>query len=174
MGFTTIEARDMILCHRNRYPVYWEWSDAAETRLMLHGEILSPSGWIRFATGDTTSRSARNHPIQTAGADILRAAVIVATEAGFRIIGTAHDSILIESPEDRIQDDVAAVQQIMVDASAWVLGGFALRVDVPQIIHYPDRMWDERGAEFGEKVWKLVEAEVAKSENNVEIQHDSK
>jgi hypothetical protein len=45
----------------------------------------------------------------------------------------------------------------MAEASAIVLGGFTLRSDA-QLIRYPDRYIDERGAHMWHTVWDILNA----------------
>ena len=73
--------------------------------------------------------------------------------------------VLIEAPVDRIEANVALMQDIMRRASRVVLnrnasGTIELRTDF-KIVHYPDRYKDKRGI----KVWDDVMALLAKSRN---------
>jgi hypothetical protein len=52
-----------------------------------------------------------------------------------------HDAVLIEAPIERIEADVALMQEIMRRASRVVLGAHELRTDA-KIIRYPDRYTD--------------------------------
>jgi hypothetical protein len=62
-----------------------------------------------------------------------------------------HDAVLIEAPIDRIEADVALMQEIMRRASRVVLGAHELRTDAT-IVRYPDRYSDKRGV----KIWSDV------------------
>ena len=67
-----------------------------------------------------------------------------------------HDAVLIEAPIERIEADVALMQEIMRRASRIVLnsdssGPHELRTDA-KIIRYPDRYTDKRG----EDIWAYV------------------
>ncbi len=71
-----------------------------------------------------------------------------------------HDALLIEAPIERIDADVALLQEIMRRASRVVLnatadGTYELRTDAT-IIRYPDRYTDKRGAEIWERVLRLL------------------
>ena len=138
-----VHARDILRRHRSTYRRFWEWSDAAANHAAIHGHMTSVLGW-RWAAPEKAERTARNFPMQSAGADMLRVAVIRALEAGVRVAAPVHDAILIEAPVADIDDAVAATRAAMVQASRDLLGDLELRVDA-EIIRYPDRYMDERG-----------------------------
>ena len=110
--------------------------------------------------GAVNDRSIRNWPIQSAGADILRIACILAARHGIKLLAPVHDAVLIEAPIDRIEADVALMQEIMRRASRIVLNATAdgtheLRTDA-KIIRFPDRYTDPRGAELWNTVLQLL------------------
>jgi DNA polymerase I-like protein with 3'-5' exonuclease and polymerase domains len=97
-----------------------------------------------------------NYPVQSTGADIMRIACIWATRYGLELCAPVHDAILIEAPIDRIETDVALLQEIMRRASRVVLTTdnstvCELRTDA-KIVRYPERYTDKRG----EKIWNDV------------------
>ena len=91
-----------------------------------------------------------NFPIQANGAEMLRVACILATEAGIKVCAPVHDAILIEAPVTEIEKVVEQTQKIMEEASVIVLGGFKLRSDAEI---FTDRYCDQRG----EKMWNQVQ-----------------
>jgi DNA polymerase I len=78
------------------------------------GMMRSAMGWT-CAVGitETKERSIRNWPIQTACADMLRIACIMAARHRIRILAPIHDAVLIEAPIERIEADVKLMQEIM-------------------------------------------------------------
>ena len=71
-----------------------------------------------------------------------------------------HDAVLIEAPIDRIEADVALMQEIMRRASRIVLnanlaGTHELRTDA-KIIRYPERYSDPRGGAIWTRVLGLL------------------
>ena len=111
--------------------------------------------------GAVNERSLRNWPVQATGADILRIACILATRHGIKLLAPVHDAVLIEAPVDRIEADVALMQEIMRRASRIVLNATAdgtheLRTDA-KIIQSPDRYTDPRGAEIWDRVTELLD-----------------
>ena len=72
-----------------------------------------------------------------------------------------HDAVLIEAPIEKIEADVALMQEIMRRASRIVLnadaaGTHELRTDA-KIIRYPDRYTDRRGDEIWRRVLQLLD-----------------
>ena len=76
------------------------------------------------------------------------------------MLAPVHDAVLIEAPIERIESDVALMQEIMRRASRIVLnadpaGTHELRTD-RNIIRYPDRYSDPRGAAIWDRVIGLL------------------
>jgi hypothetical protein len=71
-----------------------------------------------------------------------------------------HDAVLIESSIDRIEQDVALMQEIMRRAARVVLNTtdprHELRTDAT-IVRYPDRYSDNRGVQVWADVLELLE-----------------
>jgi len=162
LGISLYEAHEMLNQHRELFAQYWKWSDDWLARALDTGAMWTCFDW-RCATGITefNERSIRNWPIQTTGAEILRIAIILGTRHGIEILAPVHDAVLIQAPIERIETDVARMQQIMARASRIVLnptmgGTYELRTDA-KIIRYPDRYSDPRGIE----IWQWVQARLA-------------
>jgi hypothetical protein len=125
------------------------------------GVMRTAFGWqCRTGITEFNERSIRNWPVQSTGADILRVACIMAVRHGINLVAPVHDAVLIEAPIERIEADVALMQEIMRRASHIVLnadpaGNHELRTDA-KIIRYPDRYSDSRGVEIWDKVMVLL------------------
>jgi len=116
-------------------------------------------GWkIRTGHGtDPKERTFMNWPMQANAAEMLRMACCLATEAGLTICAPIHDALLLETPTERIHEDVERLKSIMRDASELVLGeGKICGVDV-DIINYPNRFEDERGADMWSLIMELMD-----------------
>src|SRR5262249_52278478 len=105
-------------------------------------------------------RSIRNWPVQSNCADLFRLAYVWGTRHGLTLIAPVHDAVLLESPEDRIEADVALMREIMRRASRVILnptteGTIELRTTF-KIVRYPDRFTDERGQELWDIVLRLL------------------
>jgi DNA polymerase I len=97
----------------------------------------------------------QNFPMQANGAEMLRIACCLATEAGIEVCAPVHDAILIVAPLDRLDQDVARCQDLMGQASEAVLAGFRLGTDA-KIIRPPERYMDPRGEVMWEKIQSIL------------------
>jgi DNA polymerase I-like protein with 3'-5' exonuclease and polymerase domains len=164
LGVTTLEAHEMLSQHRAQFSPYWAWSDDYVQHALQTGVMRTVFGWYcRTGITEFNERSIRNWPIQAAGADILRISCILAARHGIKLLAPVHDAVLIEAPTERIEADVALMQEIMRRASRIVLnadatGTHELRTGV-EIVRHPDRYRDTRG----DKIWREVTDLVAAS-----------
>ena len=161
LGVSTFEAHQMLNQHRELFAQYWRWSDDWVQHALQTGIVWTALGWTcRIGITEFNERSIRNWPIQATGADILRIACILATRHGIRLLAPVHDAVLIGAPLDRIEADVALMQEIMRRASRIVLnanpaGTHELRTDA-KIIRYPERYSDPRGGAIWTRVLGLL------------------
>jgi DNA polymerase I-like protein with 3'-5' exonuclease and polymerase domains len=149
-------ARQLLELHRRTYRQFWKWSDSVVDEAVLGGVLWSSFGWRIQTSSNPNDRSLRNFPMQANGAEMLRIASILITEAGIRICAPVHDALLIEAPLDELDKIVEATQLLMKQASSIVLDGFELGSDV-KVIRYPDRYMDERGTLMWNTVMKLMD-----------------
>lgn len=152
----TIYARQLLRLHRQTYPKFWEWNDKAVEYAMLNSRIHTVFGWEVHVGSNSNPRSLMNFPMQANGAEMLRLACCYAIEGGIRICAPVHDAILIESPQDGIQQAITQSQEAMARASRVILNGFELRTDV-NVTKFPDRYMDKRGAAMWKTVMKILE-----------------
>jgi hypothetical protein len=156
-GMTYAEARQLLLLHQRTFPGYWAWGDQVESYGTLTRQLRTSLGWrIQYPqwTG-LNLRSMRNWPIQSAGADMLRMAIIALDDAGIEVIAPIHDAVLIEAPVGAIDDVVAETQAIMRRVSGQMLDGFWLDVDA-HVVRWPERYVDPRGVRMWEEVTRLI------------------
>jgi hypothetical protein len=159
-----IAARRILQAHQLAYRTFWEWVSGAVTRAMVMGELNTVFGWKVHPApppdqpdGPPNARSLANFPMQGNGAEMLRLACIRGIEIGIEICAPVHDAILIAALLERLELDVARMQEVMAHASRAVLGGFALRSEV-EIVRYPDRYMDKkRGQTMWDRVVRLIE-----------------
>ena len=142
--------------HRQTYPKFWAWSQAAVDHAMLKGYLFTVFGWRVLAASDASARSLCNFPMQANGAEMLRLACCLLTERGIRVCAPVHDAVLVEGPADQIDDVVAQTQAAMAEASREVLSGFELRTDA-EVVSYPNRYVDARGRKMWETVCGIVD-----------------
>ena len=162
IGQPPIRARELLRLHRETYRVFWRWSDAAVDYAMLTGSLHTVFGWRVQVPPISNPRSLPNFPMQANGAEMLRLACCLATERGIEVCAPVHDAVLICAPLERLDADVARMQDAMREASRIVLDGFELGTDA-KIVRYPDRYMDERGAVMWERVMKLIHEQQQKT-----------
>lgn len=86
---------------------------------------------------------------------MLRLACCLSTEQGIEVCAPVHDAVLICAPLDRLEADIAKMQDIMREASRIVLKGFELGTDAT-VVRHPDRYMDERGTVMWQRVMQLM------------------
>ena len=155
IGRPPVYTAQMLRRHRGAYPQFWRWTTAAQSYATATGAITSRFGWRLRVTPDTSPRTLMNFPAQGNGAEILRLALILLTEAGIRVCAPIHDAVLVEAPLSEIVNTVATAQRLMVEASTIVLDGFQLRTEAT-LIRYPARYADPRGRAMWDKLTELL------------------
>lgn len=155
LGHPPIRARELLRLHRETYRVFWAWSERAVDYATLTGSLHTAFGWRVRVPPEANTRSLGNFPMQANGAEMLRLACCLATEQGIEVCAPVHDAVLICAPLDRLDADVARMQGAMREASRVVLDGFELGTDA-EIVRYPNRYADPRGAVMWERVMKLI------------------
>jgi len=81
--------------------------------------------------------------------------VIKADQLEVEICATVHDALLIQAPLNLIDKAALDTQQAMEEASELILNGFRLKTDT-EVVKWPDRYFDERGAGMWKKTMKLL------------------
>jgi DNA polymerase-1 len=155
IGQPSIVARDLLRVHRETYRTFWRWSDAAVDQAMLTGSLHTVFGWHVHVGERSNPRSLRNFPMQANGAEMLRLACCLATERGIEVCAPVHDAVLIFTPLDRLEANIAAMRAAMAEAAGAVLTGFELGTDV-NVVRWPARYMDQRGAVMWDRVTRLV------------------
>lgn len=113
-----------------QWPGMYEWQMSAIKRARATGQVVSPLGRVRrlpdildgnpHRAGDA-ERQAMNSPVQSFASDLMQiAAADVMGQYGrpvpeVRMIGTVHDSLVVEVPADDWQRAVARVMQRMLN-----------------------------------------------------------
>jgi hypothetical protein len=156
-GLSLIEAEDLLRRLALTFPTFTAWADRASDLGQLRGHLSTVFGWTLRTHAETKPTSLRNFPMQATGAEILRLACCLATESGIEVCCPVHDALLIEADIDRIDDAVAATRAAMDEASQIVLGGLTIPTDV-EVIAWPDRYADPRGAFMWERIGKIIDA----------------
>ena len=158
-GISLFEAREIQARLRARFYRFEDYAQSVRDHAGLRLEIGTPFGWYMQCPPDTNPRTIRNFPIQSAGAEILHVACILAERRGIAIVAPVHDAIMAEGPADQADELAVALDQVMGDAAAIVLRGYRLPTDC-QIIRPGERYFDDRG----EAMWNTVSGLLAKLE----------
>lgn len=159
LGQPEARGRELLTMHRQTYPDFWTWSEAAVNHAMLRGSLHTVFGWTIRVGSEANPRSLANFPCQANGAEMLRLACCLATERGIEVCCPVHDALLVEGPADDIETIVAKTQAVMALASRVILDGFELRTDA-DIVRWPDRYMDDRGV----KMWDTIQGILAEIE----------
>ncbi|MBV8095530.1 MAG: hypothetical protein JOY71_23320 [Acetobacteraceae bacterium] len=156
-GIAPVEARELLQKHRETYRRFWQWSDDAVTSAIITGRQRTVFGWNRWVQRDCNERSLRNFYAQAHGAEMMRVAAIAATEAGIEVACPVHDAFLLVAPLSRLDEDVAHMRELMTKAGQAITGGMPIRTDA-EVVRWPDRYMDERGAGMWQRVTRLLES----------------
>ena len=138
----------MISKYWSAYHVYDAWRSGLSAKMQVDGFLELADGWRLLPVLDCNQRSIMNFPMQGTGTNILRRACLDLATARVEMIGTNHDSIMIQALAEDIDQQVAITKQIMIEASRALLDGHACRVDVEQVVRYPDHWNPEAGREL--------------------------
>lgn len=150
-------AQELLRLHRRTYARFWAWNDGVRDYALTQGKLWTAFGWPLYVGGSPNVRSLCNFPMQANGAEMLRLACCLGTEAGIRVIAPVHDAVLIEAPLDELDHVAGQMQGLMREASLAVLGDtFALQSDVTYI-RAPGRYLTERGEAMWQRVGNLLE-----------------
>jgi DNA polymerase-1 len=157
-GIHKVEANGLLNSHKMTYRVFWKWAEANQMRALMGEPLVTPLGWkIQLRRDpDPNDRSLLNWPMQSTGADIMRLAACMLTEAGIEVCCPIHDAFLVRFSLAQEIDVIARTTKLMVDASKIVMGGHACRVDT-EIVRYPDRYMDERGEVMFGRIMTLLD-----------------
>ena len=149
-------ARELINLHKAAFPTYWRWSEGAQDSALMNGCLTSSFGWSVRTAKEPNPCFLRNFLLQANGAEILRLACILATEAGVILCAPVHDALLIEASEEDIDVSVAKCEAAMQKAGEIVLKGFVLRVET-KIIRYPDHFPVPEGSKIRQEIFSLLD-----------------
>lgn len=150
-------AQEILRQHKRLFPQYWEWQENVRNQAKLHKRIHTKFGWCMSVThgGVKEDLTLGNFLMQATGADILRVACHLLTNAGIQVIAPVHDALMIEVNAKNDMEEIIKAENIMHEASAIVIGK-PLRTETV-IVRYPNRYLDEKGKATWDKVQKIIE-----------------
>jgi len=160
IGVPLFRGMQLLRAHQETFPQYWQWVEDVTNFATLNGYLDTVFGWRFHINGDTRPTTIQNFLCQANGAEMLRLACIMAYEEGIQICAPVHDAILMESPLETLERDVTRLREIMTEAGRIVLDGYPVRTDA-EIIRYPDRYMDKRGADMWAMIDEILNQKVA-------------
>ena len=162
LGTSKTEASRLLNKYREVFSTYLEWTQKICDHAFQLGELETLLGWKRQITKDPSrhnelpnARSVINFPVQGNGAEVMRVAAIIAHDNGLKLIGTVHDSLIIESDIATAESDAARLVECM-DQATQALLSMPSAVDVSTAIH-PDRYRDKDGAADWERACEIFQ-----------------
>lgn len=156
LGVALIDARALLRLHRLTFPRFWRWIEGIVDHAMLANEMHSVFGWQLHVGRDPNPRSLMNFPMQANGAEMMRIAAIVATEAGIEVCAPVHDAFLITAPLDHLDEDIACMREIMTRSGNVVTGGLDIGTSA-QVVRWPHRYMSEGGQGMWDRIMRLLE-----------------
>jgi hypothetical protein len=178
--------------HKRIYAKFWGWSLGA-AKYACEGFALETKlgwrfGWPPGSRTTVKATTARNWPVQSTAADMMRLAIALMVEAGLAVCAVVHDAFVLEAAVEDVERVLACAIGCMDQASEMLLGdGRRIRVS-PTVVFPPgwrqdprlvkrleeagvtiyfDRYSDPRGAEMFATAMKLLEEAEAKTGGRV-------
>ena len=128
-GLSVIEASELLRRLAQTFPTFTAWAEHTVDVAQLTGRLSTVFGWTLHVEQAIRPTTLRNYPMQANGAEMLRLACCLATEAGITVCAPVHDALLIEADTDAIDAAVATTRAAMAEASRIVLGGLEIATD---------------------------------------------
>jgi DNA polymerase-1 len=153
-------AERLLAEHKRIYAKFWLWSLGA-AKHACEGSILETRlgwrfGWPPQSRAPVNSRTARNWPVQSTAAEMMRLATVLAIEARLSVCAVIHDAFVVETALRHTERNRNQMLAIMNQASEMVLGeGRRIRVK-REVIRYPDRYEEKDGAEMFKTAMRLL------------------
>lgn len=135
------KAQDLLWKHRSIYRKFWKYIDGVDRLAKYRGCIYSVLGWRMLVNRGTKAGTLQNFPMQSAGAELMRAVSIELIKRNIMLVGQLHDGFLVEGPRDEIETTGREVVRVIAEISE-MLFGKPLRSGV-KYIHHPQRYIDE-------------------------------
>ena len=134
-----IEVAEMAMAdHQRIFNKFWSWQEEYMDSFTFNCQAKVPNDDWRYQIKEGTTfrkwgeqkgysvNTIRNWIIQATGAAILYEAVRLVDAAGYRIIGTMHDEIIVEGNSNDVVDtgraSMEAIKELMADAAENIIG----------------------------------------------------
>jgi DNA polymerase-1 len=111
---------DIDRAYRREHPAYTKWVSRVTERVKATRKLTSCFGRVRHFLGTPSEivREGLNFPIQSPSADLMNLCLIKVYEyckgkRDVKLIGTVHDSVLLEVKDNKVKDTVKDVKTIL-------------------------------------------------------------
>jgi DNA polymerase I len=150
-GITTDEANRLLRLHERLFPQFWLWIEWMVNETLATHKISTKLGWQRWLLpkkerdsrkgedqkGKKVQNSLQNFPMQSHGAEMLRLALVYATEKGLGICAPLHDAIFVVAPADQETWASETLRQCMERAAMDIIN---VKIPIEMfVVRYPDR-----------------------------------
>lgn len=141
---------ELIDAHKQTYWRYWQWIKEVSYDYKEGNPLSTNDGWILWQDNPVMT-SVRNFLVQGNSASITRLAIVMATEAGLKVMCGLHDAIYVIS--NNPEEDTKALEVIMKTATKTILKEKFTRIRIDSKVISSDKPWVE---EKGEKDWEKL------------------
>jgi DNA polymerase I-like protein with 3'-5' exonuclease and polymerase domains len=131
-----------------------DWQARVVAQARRRGWITTKFGWKAQVVTTTSTTTLYNWAVQAGAGDVLKLAVIRVAQAGFDILTTCHDSLLVSIPDDRVEERCTALTQLMAEAGE-IAVGIPIRVDV-QVVRPGERLLTSDTGPMWSKIMGLL------------------
>jgi DNA polymerase I len=156
------EAQRLLEQHRRLFSRFWAWLDLTVSAGIEQGHMTTKLGWVRQilpasarSNGDRKDqlKSLQNYLMQATGAELMRLAMIKATERGLMVCAAVHDGLLLECAAEDARQAPEDMVACMHEASRTLLGT-EIPVETKAPIFHPDHFIPDKPEAL--KMWALV------------------
>ena len=174
-GITIEEASKLLRLHKQLFPQFWLWIEWMVNESLATRKIATKLGWQRWlltkkerdAKKDEDQRhkkvqnSLQNFPMQSHGAEMLRLALVYATERGLGVCAPLHDAIFVVAREDQEAWAMQTLRECMEQAAVDLIG---VKIPIEMfVIRYPERFVPD-DKPMAVAVWAKMMASLEKAE----------
>lgn len=154
LGLSKEKARAIVHDHRSLFPRYWGWAFRRSQQSMRRGECRTRLGWRAQVKSAKERRTFLNFPIQGAGGDILRSAMIYLDQQNVQVLAPLHDAVLIACHRSELSQVREAVDIAYRQAVDDLYPQFPMRWKSSVFHRYAD--------EDGAPMWRFIRQSLRK------------
>jgi hypothetical protein len=142
------------------FPRFHQWRQGiVNGALGRNKTYVTKLGWPYWTGGLRSARSMMNFPMQAAGGDWMRTALIALTEAGIGVCAAVHDGFLVSGPAKEL-DEIVRQAVLLCQATGKALWGTAPIVRCDQEVRWNDPFPRFNPGETPLQLWNFIQAAV--------------